>query len=62
MLKNILLLILFGKEGTDMIAMLWAQRIIYGKKTYSQVPRLLKEQVAEILIECGCEDLITEEE
>lgn len=44
-----------------MIAMLWAQRIIYGAKTFAQVPRLLKEQVREILIECGCEDLIIEE-
>ncbi len=44
-----------------MIAMLWAQKIILGKKTFSQVPRLLKDQVREILIECGCEDLIDEE-
>ncbi len=44
-----------------MIAMLWAQQIILGKKTFSQVPRLLKDQVREILIECGCEDLIDEE-
>lgn len=45
-----------------MIAMLWAQKIMYGKKTFAQVPRLLKEQVREILIESGCEDLIVEEE
>ena len=45
-----------------MIAMLWAQKIMYGKKTFAQVPRLLKEQVREILIESGCEDLIIEEE
>ena len=25
-----------------MMAMLWAQQIMLGKKTYSQVPRLLK--------------------
>ncbi len=53
--------LLFGKESNTMIAMLWAQKIILGKKTYADVPKLLKEQVAEILIECGCEDLITEE-
>ena len=34
-----------------MMAMLWAQKIILGKKTYAQVPRLLKDQVKEILIE-----------
>lgn len=45
-----------------MIAMLWTQRILNGKKTYAQVPRLLKEQVKELLIEGGCEDLVTEEE
>lgn len=53
-------LILFGKEGEVMMAMLWAQQIILGKKTYAQVPRLLKEKVKEILIDSGCEDLITE--
>lgn len=61
MLSRVLLLILFGKEGVDMIAMLWAQRIICDKKKYKDVPRLLKEQVKEILVESGCEDLVTEE-
>ena len=40
--------------------MLWAQQIILGKKTYSQVPRLLKEQVAEILRDSGMEEFIEE--
>lgn len=53
--------IFWGKEGDAMMAMLWAQKIILGKKTFSQVPRLLKEQVKEILIESGVEDLIEEE-
>ena len=43
-----------------MIAMLWAQQIMLGKKTYSQVPRLLKEKVKEILTDSDCEDLIVE--
>lgn len=43
-----------------MMAMLWAQQIMLGKKTYAQVPIKLKEQVKEILIDSGCEDLITE--
>ena len=42
------------------MAMLWAQKIILGKKKYSDVPRLLKEQVKEILIESGMGELITE--
>lgn len=44
-----------------MMAMLWAQKIILGKKTFDQVPRLLKEQVREILIESGLEDLVIDE-
>ena len=52
--------ICFGKGGEVMMAMLWAQKIILGKKTYADVPAKLKEQVAEILIESGLEELITE--
>ena len=33
-----------------MIAKLWAEQIINGKKTFEQVPTKLKEQVKEILI------------
>lgn len=55
-------LILFSKEGgADMMAMLWAQQIMLGKKTYAQVPRLLKDKVKEILVDSGMEELITEE-
>lgn len=43
-----------------MMAMLWAQQIMMGKKTYAQVPRLLKEKVKEILIDSGMEELVTE--
>jgi hypothetical protein len=59
-LDRLRLFITFGKEGDTMIAMLWAQRIMNGKKTYNDVPRLLKEQVKEILIESGVEFLVTE--
>lgn len=59
-LDQLRLFITFGKEGDTMIAMLWAQRIMNGKKTYNDVPRLLKEQVKEILIESGVEFLVTE--
>lgn len=44
-----------------MMAMLWAQKIMLGKKVFADVPRLLKAQVREILIESGLEELITEE-
>ena len=43
-----------------MMAMLWAQQIMLGKRTFNQVPRRLKDPVAEILRDSGCEDLITE--
>ena len=43
-----------------MLAMLWANQIILGKKTFKQVPAKLKEQVREILIDAGCEELIEE--
>ena len=44
-----------------MIAMLWGQQIILEKKTYAQVPRLLKDKVKEVLIDSGAEDLVTED-
>lgn len=53
------LIIMSGKEE-DMMAMLWAQQIMLGKKTFAQVPRLLKDKVKEVLIDSGCEDLVTE--
>ena len=43
-----------------MMAMIWAQQIMLGKKTFAQVPRLLKEKVREILIDSGCEELVKE--
>lgn len=43
-----------------MMAMIWAQQIMLGKRTFAQVPRLLKDKVREILIDSGCEELVTE--
>lgn len=43
-----------------MMAMLWTQQIILGKKTYSQVPAKLKDAVRELLIDSGMEELVTE--
>lgn len=51
-----------SKGGTDMMAMLFAQRVILGKCEFEQVPAKLKAQVAEILIEeCGLPELVPEE-
>ena len=43
-----------------MVAMLWANQIMIGKKSYEEVPRLLKAKVKEMLIEAGCEELVVE--
>lgn len=43
-----------------MMAMLWAQQIMLGKKTYKQVPRLLKDKVKEILEDSGMGELVAE--
>lgn len=43
-----------------MMAMLWAQQIMLGKKTFAQVPRLLKEKVREILVDSGMSELTKE--
>lgn len=43
-----------------MVAMLWANQIILGNKTYKEVPRLLKAKVKELLIEAGCGELAVE--
>ena len=54
-------LLFTGKEGKEMMALLWTQQILLGKKTYAQVPRLLKDQVKELLIDSGYEELVTED-
>lgn len=43
------------------MAMFFAQRVILGKTTFAEVPRLLKEQVREILIDSGLPELCVEE-
>ena len=51
---------LMGRKEREMMAMLWAQQIMLGKKTFVQVPRLLREQVREILTDSGMEELVNE--
>ena len=61
LLTNLFILIQ-NNGGKEMMAMLWAQQIMLGKKTYAQVPRLLKDKVKEVLIDSGLEELVTEEQ
>ena len=55
-----LFILLQNSGGKEMMAMLWAQQIMLGKKTYEQVPRLLKDKVKEILEDSGMGELVTE--
>ena len=57
LLTNIILFL--NRKDDFMMAMLWAQQIMLGKKAYTQVPRLLKEQVKEVLIDSGMEELVS---
>lgn len=43
-----------------MVAILWVNQILAGKKEYKDVPARLKADVREILIDAGKEDLVTE--
>lgn len=49
------------KEVIDMLALLYATRIIKGKYAYKDVPEKLKEQVADILRDADMAHLIEEE-
>lgn len=59
--------ILFLSRKDDiMMAMLWAQQIMLketmeeAKEMYAKVPRLLKDQVRQILIDSGMESIVNE--
>ena len=53
------LYLLLSKGDEEMMAMLFAQRVILGKTDFAAVPAKLKAQVAEILInECGLPELV----
>lgn len=43
-----------------MVAMLWANQIILGNRTYAAVPKALKEAVKKELTDAGLEHLAVE--
>ena len=51
-----LLLFLIRKDVNEM-AVIYATLIVKGRKTFAQVPDLIKEQVRQILIDLECEEL-----
>lgn len=54
----ILQLILGG--GEIMMAMFFAQRVILGKTSFTEVPAKLKDQVRELLVDAGLPELLQE--
>lgn len=55
-----ILIFFMNKEERLMMAMLWVNQILLGKRVYADVPRLLKPKVKELLIDAGYEELVTE--
>lgn len=54
--------LILQKGDCDMMALLFAQRVILGKTTFADVPAKLKAQVAEILVnESGLPELVSKE-
>ena len=47
--------------GKIMMAMFFAQRVILGKTEFNDVPKALKAQVAEILVDSGLPELVPNE-
>lgn len=60
MRNRLIFRLLFGREVETMVAILWVNQILAGKKEYKDVPARLKADVREILIDAGKEDLVTE--
>ena len=54
-----LLLIISRKEVLDM-AVIYVALIVKGKRTYADIPEVIKPKVAELLTDLELEDLITE--
>lgn len=62
LIQALIIKILFKKGDLEMMAMLFAQRVILGKTSFDEVPTKLKESVADILVnECGLPELVPTE-
>lgn len=59
-LAHFLYKIFLGREGAYMVAMLWANQILLGKKDFDDVPARLKAQVKELLLDAGYAELAGE--
>jgi len=52
------LILFFMRKDVDIMAIIYATLIIKGKKTFADVPERIKEQVRQILVDLGHEDLV----
>ena len=50
----------FNQKGGEMMAVIYATLMIKGKKTFAQVPKILKEKVKEILTDLDMAELAVE--
>ncbi len=61
-----LIILLLGKDGKQMMALLWAQEIMAqetleeAKALWKRCPKLFKEKVRKIIVNAGEEELIAE--
>lgn len=58
---SLLINIFLSKGGKTMMAMFFAQRVILGKTEFDQVPKALKQGVAEVLLDSGLPELVPAE-
>lgn len=56
MLVNLILKILLRKEIHTM-AVIYATLIVKGKKSFAEVPELIKAQVRDVLVDLDCPEL-----
>lgn len=56
MITNLIIKILFRKDVAEM-AVVYATLIVKGKKTFTDVPARIQEQVKQVLIDIDCPEL-----
>ena len=55
-----LIIKLFFRKDVQIMAIIYATLIVKGKKTFSEVPGTIKEQVKQVLIDIDCAELTQE--
>jgi hypothetical protein len=56
LITNLIIKILFRKDVAEM-AVVYATLIVKGKKTFTDVPARIQEQVKQVLIDLDCPEL-----